>query len=450
MDFLQTVLAAVVTLGILVTIHEYGHFWVARRCGVQVLRFSVGFGRALYRWHDRHGTEYVIASIPLGGYVKMLDEREGDVPAAMLHRSFNRKPVAQRIAIVAAGPVVNLLFAVVAYWCMYVSGISTVAPVVGATVAESAAEQAGVGSGEEIVSIDGRETPTWEDVNLKLAGRIGDSGDVVLVTQTIDSAHRQQYRIPIQSWHADEERGPIFTLGLIPFRPAVEPLIGRLVAEGRAAQAGLVAGDRIDQVDGEPVQDWASLVDTIQRSPERALRLTVIRDGQERIVQVTPASRLSDDGVVQGYIGAGVQMPVWPEAMLREIRFNPLDAIGAAVQKTYQMIALTLESIVKMVQGSISVKNLSGPITIAKVAGASAESGLESFLNFLAYLSISLGVLNLLPIPMLDGGHLLYYFIEAVRGRPVSEQVQMFGLKLGMALLMSLMFLALYNDLARL
>ncbi len=450
MDFLQTVLAAIVTLGILVTIHEYGHFWVARRCGVQVLRFSVGFGKALYRWHDRQGTEYVIASIPLGGYVKMLDEREGDVPEAMLHRSFNRKPVSQRIAIVAAGPVVNLLFAVVAYWCMYVSGISTVVPVVGGVVAESAAELAGLGRGEEILSIDGRETPAWDEVNLKLAGRIGDSGEIVMVTQTIDSAHRQQYRIPIQNWQTDEERGPIFSLGLIPFRPALEPVIGRLVEEGRAVKAGLMAGDHIIRVDGEPVPDWASLVTTIQRSPEQPLLLTVSRDGLERQVQVTPASRLSDTGVSQGYIGAGVQIPAWPESMLREIRYDPLSAIGAAVQKTYQMITLTLESIVKMVQGAISVKNLSGPITIAKVAGASAESGLESFLNFLAYLSISLGVLNLLPIPMLDGGHLLYYFVEAVRGRPVSEQVQVFGLKLGMALLMSLMFLALYNDLARL
>ncbi|MEH6626300.1 MAG: sigma E protease regulator RseP [Motiliproteus sp.] len=450
MDILQTILAAIVTLGILVTVHEYGHFWVARRCNVRVLRFSIGFGRALYRWHDSKGTEYVIAAIPLGGYVKMLDEREGDVPDSLLDQTFNRKSVAQRIAIVIAGPLVNLIFAVFAYWAMFIAGISTVAPVVGAVEEASVAAVAGLAVNEEIVAVDGYPTRSWEDVSLRLAARIGETGRVLVDTRALgdDSAH--SYALNIERWDLDAEKGPLGSLGIKRFRPHFPARIGQLVEGAEAKSSGLQVGDLILQMDGVPIIDWLDLVKRIQSSPGREVVFSVRRDSLDMQLKLTPAAKTADDGRSYGYIGAGVEPVSWPQEMLREIRYGPLEAVPVAFAKTYQMMALTLESIGKMIKGAISVKNLSGPITIAKVAGASAESGLESFLNFLAYLSISLGILNLLPIPMLDGGHLLYYVIEAVRGRPVPERIQIMGLKIGMALLMALMVLAFYNDLARL
>ncbi len=450
MEILQTILAAIVTLGILVTIHEYGHFWVARRCGVKVLRFSIGFGRALYRWYDRQGTEYVIAAIPLGGYVKMLDEREGDVPSSLRDQAFNRKPVSQRIAIVVAGPLVNLLFAVFAYWLMFIAGISTVAPVIGQVAVNSPAAVAGLQPEEEIVAVDGYQTRSWEEVGLRLASRIGESGRLLIRTRNLDSDLQREYPLVVEQWSIDDEQGPLVSLGITPYRPHIPARIGQLVEDGRALTAGLQVDDLVLAVDGEEVADWVALVERIQASPEQQVMLLVERNGRRFELPITPAARQAENGQYYGFIGAGVASVSWPQELLREISYSPLAAVPAAVAKTGQMITLTLESIGKMIQGAISVKNLSGPITIAKVAGASAESGLESFLNFLAYLSISLGILNLLPIPMLDGGHLLYYVIEAVRGRPVSEKVQVLGLKIGMALLMTLMLLAFYNDLARL
>ena len=450
MDLLQTVVAAIVTLGILVTIHEYGHFWVARRCGVQVLRFSIGFGKGLLRWHDRAGTEYVIASIPLGGYVKMLDEREAPVPEGLRHRAFNRKPLAQRMAIVVAGPLVNLLFAVFAYWLMFMSGIQTVAPVVGEVLPDTPAALAGLPSGEEIVAIDGHPTRTWEEISLRLAARIGDSGELSLRTRPLAGGTAQEHRLPLKRWAVSEEQGPLGSLGITPYRPQIPPVIGRLVEGGAAERGGLQLGDRVLAIDEAPLARWTELVARVQASAGRPLRLRIERAGGELELTLVPAAQQNDAGQTFGYIGAGVEAVAWPPELRRTIQYGPLDALAVAAAKTTQMISLTLESIGKMIQGLISVKNLSGPITIAKVAGASAESGLEAFLNFLAYLSISLGVLNLLPIPMLDGGHLLYYLIEAVRGRPVSERTQVAGLKLGMALLLTLMLLAIYNDLARL
>ncbi|RDE18518.1 sigma E protease regulator RseP [Motiliproteus coralliicola] len=450
MEILQTVAAAIVTLGILVTIHEYGHFWVARRCGVKVLRFSVGFGKPLYRWYDRQQTEYVIAAIPLGGYVKMLDEREDDVPPELRSQAFNTKPVGQRIAIVAAGPVVNLVFAVFAYWLMFVAGINTVVPVIGELKPESVAMQAGLQSGRELIAVDGHQTRTWEEVSLRLAARIGDSGELRLRTRELNGTNERELSLPIQRWQFDEQHGPLFTLGIEPYRPQIPATIGSLVEGGRAQQGGLQVGDRVLMVDDQSIERWEQLVEQIRNRPEQQVRLQLERQGRVLELALTPARTQAEDGQAYGYIGAGVQQVSWPPEMMREVRFSVIEAVPAAVAKSGQMIGLTLESIWKMLQGLISVKNLSGPITIAKVAGASAASGLESFLNFLAYLSISLGILNLLPIPVLDGGHLLYYLVEAVRGKPVSEKTQILGLKIGMSLLLGLMLLALYNDVLRL
>lgn len=451
MGILQTLIATIVTLGLLVTIHEWGHFWVARRCGVKVLRFSVGFGKPIWMRKGRDGTEYAVAMIPLGGYVRMLDEREGEVPAALRHQAFNNKPVLQRMAIVAAGPVVNLLFAVLAYWFLFVWGVTAVVPVIGDVREQSLAAQAGVPAGVELLEIDGHKVQSWDEVNLRLAARVGESGMLELLAGEPARGTARRYEIRLQDWGVDLEReSPISALGLIPYRPQLPPVIGALSEEGAALRDGLRSGDRVLSVDGTPIDEWLELVEHIRAAPGQPLVLEIERDQQVFEMTLTPARRVDDQGQVYGFVGAGVEMVEWPPEMLRDVRHGPIESLWISVEKTAQMIGLTLESIGKMIAGAISVKNLSGPITIAKVAGASAASGLESFVSFLAYLSISLGVLNLLPIPMLDGGHLMYQLVELVRGRPVSEKVQMMGLRIGMAMLFSLMALAVINDIARL
>ncbi|MBS98211.1 MAG: sigma E protease regulator RseP [Oceanospirillaceae bacterium] len=451
MGILQTLLATIVTLGILVTIHEWGHFWVARRCGVKVLRFSVGFGKPIWMRKGRDGTEYAVAAIPLGGYVRMLDEREGDVPESQRHLAFNNKPVLQRMAIVAAGPVVNLLFAVLAYWFLFVYGVTAVVPVVGEVRSGSPAQKAGLEAGVELLEIDGHSVQSWDEVNLRLAARVGESGSLELLAGEPSRGVAQRYTAKLDDWSVDlEKESPISALGIIPFRPDLPAEIGMLDPDGAAARSGLQVGDRVLAVNGEPIRNWIDFVEHVRAAPGETLELSVDRAAETLSLALMPGERVDEQGQVYGYIGAGVKAVDWPPEMLRDLRHGPLEALWIGVQKTGQMIGLTLDSIGKMIAGAISVKNLSGPITIAKVAGASAASGLESFISFLAYLSISLGVLNLLPIPMLDGGHLMYQLVELVRGRPVSERVQMLGLRLGMAMLMSLMALAILNDIARL
>lgn len=451
MDLLHTIFFTIVTLGILVTIHEWGHFFVARRCGVKVLRFSVGFGKAFYTWRDKQGTEFAVAAIPLGGYVKMLDEREAEVPAEQHHLTFNRKPVLQRIAIVAAGPLVNLIFAFLAYWVMSVVGVSTVAPIIGQVAEQSYAAQAGVPVKSEIIAIDGHEVKDWNQVNLRLASRVGESGEVRLRLQEPDSTLQQDYVIRLDDWRFDvEKESPVFALGLTPWRPVPEAVLDYVVDDSPAAVAGLQAGDRIVQLQGRLIENWYQLVAEVKANPEKPLLLGVQRDGETLSMTVIPQAKTDDQGQTHGYMGAAAQAVDWPEEYKRTLRYDVIDAVIVAFKDTVQMIVLILDSIWKMIEGAISVKNLSGPITIANVASASAESGLETYISFLAYLSISLGILNLLPIPVLDGGHLLYYTIELIRGKPVSERVQVFGLKIGMVLLFSVMFVAIFNDIARL
>ncbi|TBU99425.1 sigma E protease regulator RseP [Phytopseudomonas dryadis] len=448
MSALYMIVGTLIALGVLVTFHEYGHFWVARRCGVKVLRFSVGFGTPLVRWHDRHGTEFVIAAIPLGGYVKMLDEREGDVPPELAEQSFNRKTVGQRIAIVAAGPLANFMLALVFFWAVAMLGSQQVRPVIGAVEAGSLAEVAGLQAGQEIVSVNGEATSGWAAVNLQLVRRLGESGtlNVVVRSEGVDSQHR----VELDSWlKGADEPDPIASLGIRPWRPSLAPVLAEFDPDGPARAAGLQVGDRLLALDGEPLADWQQLVDRVRGLPGKAIALSLERDGQRLEVPVTLASRGQGEAAT-GYLGAGVQPVEWPPQMLREVSYGPLEALGEGLSRTWTMSVLTLDSLKKMLFGELSVKNLSGPITIAKVAGASAESGLGDFLNFLAYLSISLGVLNLLPIPVLDGGHLLYYLVEWVRGRPLSERVQGWGMQIGISLVVGVMLLALVNDLGRL
>nr|WP_276322349.1 RIP metalloprotease RseP [Halomonas neptunia] len=448
---IQNILAVIVVLGLLVTFHEFGHFWVARRCGVKVLRFSVGFGKPLWSRVDRQGTEYAIAAIPLGGYVKMLDEREAPVPEDQLDQAFNRKTVWQRIAIVAAGPIANFLLAIVAYWALFVAGTTVVSPMVGSIVPDSPAAEAGLANGDEIVAIQGDEMRSWEDVNLKLVSIIGFSGELAFEARSEGATDVQRFVLPVTDYLVRQDPPqPLQTLGITPWQPEFPAILGQVVSGEAAEQAGLMAGDTMVAVNGEPVDDWMHFVNIVRGNPNETLQLTYERNGAQATVDLTPGRNSLDTGVEIGYIGAGAQQVEWPAAFQREIRYGPIEAVGQALSRTGEMTLLTVDAIRKMLVGLISPSNLSGPITIAQVSGDSARAGMEAFVGFLAYLSISLGVLNLLPIPVLDGGHLLYYFMEVVRGRPVSEKTQAVGLRIGLAMVGTLMLMALYFDLMRL
>ena len=450
MSALYMIVGTLVALGVLVTFHEFGHFWVARRCGVKVLRFSVGFGTPLLRWHDRQGTEFVVAAIPLGGYVKMLDEREGAVPVDQLDQSFNRKTVGQRIAIVAAGPIANFMLAMAFFWVLAMMGSQQVRPVIGAVESGSLAAQAGLTAGQEIVSIDGEPTTGWSNVNLQLVRRLGESGSLQVVVREPGTTAETSRQLVLKDWlKGADEPDPIKSLGIRPWRPELPAVLAELDPKGPAQAAGLKTGDKLLAIDDQPVKDWQQVVDWVRVHPQARIVLHVERDGVPVEIPVTLAAR-GEGKAATGYLGAGVKGVDWPPSMIREVSYGPLAAIGEGAKRTWTMSILTLDSLKKMLFGELSVKNLSGPITIAKVAGASAQSGVADFLNFLAYLSISLGVLNLLPIPVLDGGHLLFYLIEWVRGRPLSDRVQGWGMQIGISLVVGVMLLALINDLGRL
>ena len=450
MSAVYMIVGTLIALGVLVTFHEFGHFWVARRCGVKVLRFSVGFGTPLLRWHDRHGTEFVVAAIPLGGYVKMLDEREGEVPAELLGQTFNRKSVRQRFAIVSAGPIANFLLALLFFWLIAMLGTQQVRPVIGQVLPGTPAAEAGLQPGQEILAVDGKAVNGWGAVNLQLVRRLGETGTLQVRVSEPDSTVVSDYQITLNAWlRGADEPDPIQSLGLQPWRPAVPAVLAHIDPSGPAQAAGLRSGDRLLSLDGVALRDWQDLVERVRARADQQVVLEIEREGQLLSLPVRLAGR-GDGEARQGYLGAGVSGVDWPAEMLREIRYGPLDAVWQGVQRTWSMSALTLDSLGKMLFGELSVKNLSGPITIAKVAGTSAQSGLADFLNFLAYLSISLGILNLLPIPVLDGGHLLFYLYEWARGKPLPERVQAWGMQIGITLIIGVMLLALFNDLGRL
>ncbi|GBE10657.1 regulator of sigma-E protease RseP [bacterium BMS3Bbin12] len=443
--------AFTVAISVLVTVHEFGHFWVARRLGVKVLRFSIGFGKPLWTWHARRdGTEYVVAALPLGGYVKMLDEHEAPVPAEDRGRAFNRKPIATRAAVVVAGPLFNLLLAVLAYWITFVVGMVGARPLIGAVVPGSPAALAGVQAREEIVAVDGRPTPTWNTARFALL-------DAALGNRPADLKLRTPAGHTVRRVLSATDSGSVLkspdlwgAVGIKPWRPAVPAVIGRLVPGDPAATAGLRPGDRVVAVDGRAVKDWAAMAAAIRARPGQRMRVTVERGGVRRTVVLRTAQIAGAQGA-EGRIGVYPRVPKGLFDQLRvTVRYGPIEALIHAMDRTAGMTVRMLRILARMFTGEASVRNISGPITIAQYAGESASIGLIPFLGFLAVVSISLGVLNLLPIPILDGGHLLYYLVEAVKGSPVSEHVQAVGQRIGILLLLLLMSLAFYNDLRRL
>ncbi|MBT0726250.1 sigma E protease regulator RseP [Rosenbergiella australiborealis] len=447
-SFFWSLAAFIVAIAILITIHEFGHFWVARRCGVWVERFSIGFGPAIWRRKDKKGTEFVVAVIPLGGYVKMLDSRVEAVPESRHHEAFNFKTVGQRSAIIAAGPIANFLFAIVAYWLVFMHGVPALKPIIGQVVSGSIAEQAQLIPGMELNAVDGIETPDWDAARLALISKIGDASAELKFT-----LHGQQgqieKKVDLQQWKFDpEKQDPLISLGLVPVQPKIEQVLAEVQKNSPADKAGLQAGDRIVRVNGQPIIDWASFAKTIRDNPRQPIPLEVERRGGVLALTLTP--EVKPGSSQEGFAGVIPRVEPLPDAYKTEHRYGPFSALTEATTKSWQLIKLTVTMLGKLVVGDIKLNSLSGPISIAQGAGASAGYGMIYYLMFLALISVNLGIINLVPLPVLDGGHLLFLLMEKIKGKPVSERVQEFGYRIGSLLLILLMGLALFNDFSRL
>lgn len=440
--------AFILALGILITVHEFGHFWVARRCGVKVERFSIGFGKALWRRRDKQGTEYVIALIPLGGYVKMLDERVESVPPELRHQSFNNKTVLQRAAIISAGPIANFIFAIFAYWLVFIIGVPGVRPVIGEIVSGSPAAEAQITPGTELKAVDGIETPDWDAVRMALVAKIGDES-TTLTLAPFGSEKTSDKTVNLQGWQFEpDKQDPVTSLGIQPRGPQIESVLAQVQKDSAASRAGLQAGDRIVKVDGQPLDQWQNFVATVRNNPGKDIAIEVERQGSTVSLTLTPD--VNPHNKAEGFAGVIPRIIPLPEEYRTVRQYGPFAAIGEASAKTWQLMKLTVSMLGKLIVGDVKLNNLSGPISIAQGAGMSADYGLIYYLMFLALISVNLGIINLFPLPVLDGGHLLFLLIEKIKGGPVSERVQDFSYRIGSIVLVLLMGLALFNDFSRL
>ncbi|MEI6895900.1 MAG: sigma E protease regulator RseP [Psychromonas sp.] len=438
--------AFIVALSILVAIHEYGHFWVARRCGVKVHRFSIGFGKVLFKRTDKQGTEFVLAAIPLGGYVKMLDSRVESVATELQPFAFDKKTVWQRIAIVSAGPIANFLLAIVAFFLMYTLGVNSAKPIMKGVLADSPMSVISTEHRFQVTAINHNEVEDWQSLNLALVSQIGENEFNITIKDLtgLPIEPISHYRVSLQNWSFNPKTESIInSLGLLPFSPKVNLQVAAVSNEGAGKQAGLQVGDKLIAIDGQPLQDWSHFVMLIQKNANTRLTLDVKRASHLVTLVLTPKAH---EKTAMGFIGVAPVVEPYPEAYRVKLQFGPVEAFVRALEKTGQLTKLTFDTLVKLVTGDISVKALSGPVAIAKGAGASADYGLEYFLGFLALISVNLGLMNLIPLPVLDGGHLLYYFIEVITGKPVPEKIQQVGFKIGGAILMALMSIAILND----
>ncbi|MFZ4537909.1 RIP metalloprotease RseP [Propionivibrio sp.] len=450
-NFLYYLVAFALVLGVLIIAHEYGHYLVARWVGVKVLRFSVGFGRAL--WSKRigsDGTEWAIGMFPLGGYVKMLDEREGEVAPEELHRSFNRQSVWRRMAIVAAGPAANLLLAILVYWGLFWYGTEELKPILGTPVAASPAAAAGIENGERVIKVGGELVQSWQDMRWVLLRRAVDQDsiefEVINPHNEITLRHLDVSSAREGGWEGDA----LSKLGINFYRPMIPPVLGKISPDSAAAAAGLSPGDEILAIDDKPINTWQDVVLTVRSSPGKPMEFEVRRNGEQYVIKITPAM-VEEGGRDIGRIGASVKDTGASRSdMMITVRYGPLSALGKAIYETWDKSVFSLVMIGKMITGEVSWRNISGPVTIADYAGQSAKLGIGYYLKFMALVSISLAVLNLLPIPILDGGHLLYYVVEIIKRGPLSERSMEIGQQIGLALLLMLMAFAFYNDINRL
>lgn len=450
LEFFWNLASFVVALGVLITVHEYGHFWVARKNGVQVERFSVGFGKVLWRKYDKYGTEFVIAMIPLGGYVKMLDSRVDEVSDDQADKTFNGKSVYQRIAIIAAGPFANFAFAIIAFYLMFLIGVPSIKPIIGGVTVNSIAEKSALPVNSEIIAIADKATLDWQDVNLALVSAIGDK-EIKLTVKPEGSVSSKSYYLDTKEWlFSPDKESAIASLGIKPFRAQVQAKLAVIGQDSPAEKAGLKVGDELLAIaDGDINGSWQKFSQQIKLYPDKSVSVTVLRDGQTLTLMVKPEAKKYKDKVI-GFLGVQPISEPYPKAYLFEQVYGPIAAIEESVAKTWDLVVLSFDMIGKLITGDVSVKNLSGPISIAQGAGNSADYGFVYFLGFLALISINLGIINLLPLPVLDGGHLFYYFIELFTGKPVPEKIQEIGFKFGTIALLSLMSIAIFNDLSRL
>ena len=441
MDFLTYPLAFLVLLGVLVTFHEFGHYIVARWSGVQILRFSIGFGRPLVKWADRRGTEFVLALIPFGGYVRMFDDRDPDQQhvARSDAKTYMALHPRWRVAIALGGPLANFLLAILVFAVLLIAGSYRPLPMTQAPAAESPLAAAGLERPAQILSVDGAAVHDWQDVGLALTNRLGETGHIEVGVELLETASQETLRVPVTAWH--QGVGEPDVLGSLGLQPALLAVVGEVVPDSPAARGGLESGDWIVAANGEPVADWSALVELIETHGGQHLSLRVLREGLALNIGVVPEQVRDDDGE-RGRLGIGYAQVL--------VRAGPLDAIPGAVRETWEKTVLIGSIVRKMVTGHVSVKNLSGPLSIAQVAGDSARYGWRQFFSIMAFLSISLGILNLLPVPILDGGHVVFNGYEWLTGREVPERVQVWGVQVGLVLVGCMFILATYNDVLRL
>ncbi len=440
LDFLFYTASLLVTLGVLVTFHEWGHYYAARKLGVKVLRFSVGFGKPLYKRVAKNGVEFVVAGIPLGGYVKMLDERDSDVAEEDKPFAFNRQPIWKRNIIVAAGPVANFLLALIVFWFMFMLGVVEPKPILGSPVEGSIAEKAGLKANHEIVAIDDEPVSGWKSVSWALVERMGEQGTIELVTQDPITGSQQTHRMNIDQWQVNDRRPDIFkSLGIVPKRE-LDSLIGGMSDDGAAKAAGMRVGDRIVEMNDIPIKSFNDVAKFMQsvKSTE-AIHVTVERNGVNQQLNIRPQQE-------NGRFLIGVM----PYQAVKIHEAGVYEGFVLAVDETWRVISLTVTMLKKLILGEVSTKSLGGPISIAEGAGSSVRGGLVYFLSFLGMISVNLGLINLLPVPVLDGGHLLFNTLEWIKGKPLSEKAQEFGMKVGILMVLGLMTIAIFNDIARL